>query len=166
MTDSEFLNWLGDRLVYVYGESENVDFVLKVRRLAQAAAQPANAEARMLHDLLARIHRDGGHYVAQHGLDKAVEDADLIVSDLLALQQASAEAGKGVEREEAAEPWEDGNGVIRNGVLPDAQEASEPENTRFPMNVYLRNEDELWDFMMENLQELVAKRGIQLSRGR
>lgn len=39
VTDSEFLNWLGDRLVHVYGESENVDFVLKVRRLAQAAAQ-------------------------------------------------------------------------------------------------------------------------------
>lgn len=26
--------------------------------------------------LLCRIHRDGGHYIVQHGLDKAVEDAD------------------------------------------------------------------------------------------
>lgn len=94
---------------------------------SQVSGKPASAEARMLRELLARIHRDGGHYVAQHGLDKAVEDADRIVSDLLAREQ---------------------------------------ENTRFPMNVYLRNEDELWDFMMENLQELIAKRGIQLPRGR
>lgn len=33
-------------------------------------------EASMLRNLLARIHRDGGHYVEQHGLDKALEDAD------------------------------------------------------------------------------------------
>lgn len=33
-----------------------------------------------LMNLLARIHRDGGHYVEQHGVAKAVEDAhDLIV---------------------------------------------------------------------------------------
>ena len=33
-----------------------------------------------LRDLLARIHADGGHYVAQHGLNKAVEDADALVA--------------------------------------------------------------------------------------
>lgn len=49
MTDSEFLNWLADRLVHVYGESENVDFVLKVRRLAQAAAHPVAQEAKDLY---------------------------------------------------------------------------------------------------------------------
>lgn len=27
-------------------------------------------------NLLARIHGDGGHYVEQHGLDKALEDAE------------------------------------------------------------------------------------------
>lgn len=32
-------------------------------------------EASMLRDLLAVIHRDGGHYVEAHGLDKAIEDA-------------------------------------------------------------------------------------------
>lgn len=35
MSDAEFLNWVADRLVHVYGESENVDFVLKLRRLAK-----------------------------------------------------------------------------------------------------------------------------------
>lgn len=30
----EFLNWIADRLVYVHGESPNVDFVLALRRMA------------------------------------------------------------------------------------------------------------------------------------
>ena len=36
----------------------------------------------MLGDLLAIIHRDGGDYKAQHGTQKAVEDAITVVSDL------------------------------------------------------------------------------------
>lgn len=32
--DNEFLNWLADRLVHVYGESPNVDFVLKLKAIA------------------------------------------------------------------------------------------------------------------------------------
>ena len=35
---------------------------------------------RMLRDLLATIHRDGGQYTEQHGLQKSVEDAIMIVS--------------------------------------------------------------------------------------
>ena len=33
-TDPEFLNWLADRLVFVYGESPNVDFVRRLREMA------------------------------------------------------------------------------------------------------------------------------------
>jgi len=33
--DADFIDWLADRLVYVYGEPDNVDFVLKCRRLAE-----------------------------------------------------------------------------------------------------------------------------------
>lgn len=36
-------------------------------------------------NLLARIHRDGGHYVGEHGVKKACADADLIVANLHAL---------------------------------------------------------------------------------
>jgi hypothetical protein len=36
--------------------------------------------------LLARIHRDGGHYVFAHGLRKAIDDADLKVANLNAVQ--------------------------------------------------------------------------------
>lgn len=34
MTDAQFLDWVADRLVNVYGESPNVDFVNKLRRMA------------------------------------------------------------------------------------------------------------------------------------
>lgn len=35
MTDKQFLNWLADRLIHVYGESECVDFVARLRVLAE-----------------------------------------------------------------------------------------------------------------------------------
>lgn len=34
MTDSEFIGWVANRFVHVYGESENVDFVARLRRLS------------------------------------------------------------------------------------------------------------------------------------
>lgn len=36
---------------------------------------------RDLSNLLAMIHRDGGHYEAKHGTEKAVEDAKEIVCE-------------------------------------------------------------------------------------
>lgn len=33
MTDKEFLNWLADRLVHVYNESPNVDFIHKLKEI-------------------------------------------------------------------------------------------------------------------------------------
>lgn len=33
--DRDFLIWIADRLVHVYGESPNVDFVQKLRKLAK-----------------------------------------------------------------------------------------------------------------------------------
>lgn len=35
-SDKEFLHWIADRLVYVYGESENVDFIRKLRSIAES----------------------------------------------------------------------------------------------------------------------------------
>lgn len=34
LTDREFLTWLSERLVHVYDESPNVDFVHRLRRIA------------------------------------------------------------------------------------------------------------------------------------
>lgn len=33
-------------------------------------------------DLLARIHRDGGHYAEENGIDKAIDDAHIKVAEL------------------------------------------------------------------------------------
>lgn len=44
MSDKEFLEWVADRLVHVYGESKNADFVHKLR--AVAAAQPEGKNTR------------------------------------------------------------------------------------------------------------------------
>ena len=46
----------------------------------------------MLTNLLARIHRDGGQYMKQHGMDKAFADADAIVAELYSAPVSEAEA--------------------------------------------------------------------------
>lgn len=38
----------------------------------------------MLMNLLARIHRDGGHYTESNGVDKSARDADKIIAALFA----------------------------------------------------------------------------------
>jgi len=40
MNDKDFLNWIADRFVHVHGESENVDFVQRLRKLAAKTAYP------------------------------------------------------------------------------------------------------------------------------
>jgi hypothetical protein len=37
MTESAFLHWIADRLVHVHGETENVDYVLRLRQFADRA---------------------------------------------------------------------------------------------------------------------------------
>jgi hypothetical protein len=39
MTDKEALNWVADRIVNVYKESENVDFVLRLRKIADVLSE-------------------------------------------------------------------------------------------------------------------------------
>ena len=48
--------------------------VTGMRKLLREAERQRN-------DLLARIHRDGGHYVEEHGVEKACLDADLKVAE-------------------------------------------------------------------------------------
>lgn len=43
-------------------------------------------------DLLCRIHRDGGDYLQEHGIDKACADADEIVAAAFAQRDALAKA--------------------------------------------------------------------------
>lgn len=48
-------------------------------------------EASMLRNLLARIHGDGGHYLEEHGLEKALDDADQLVAEWRAGRATVAE---------------------------------------------------------------------------
>lgn len=52
-------------------------------------------------NLLARIHRDGGHYEGEHGTSKAVEDADFIISEMLVCAEAAEARVKELEAENA-----------------------------------------------------------------
>jgi hypothetical protein len=53
---------------------------------SECSAQTERAKKAELHlgELLANIHRDGGHYQGKHGTDKAVEDAGAIIVRLRA----------------------------------------------------------------------------------
>lgn len=40
INDKDFLNWIADRFVNVHGESENVDFVRRLRKMANESEPP------------------------------------------------------------------------------------------------------------------------------
>lgn len=44
MTDTQFLNWIADRIVNRYSESPDVDFVVKLRAVAASLDTPSVAE--------------------------------------------------------------------------------------------------------------------------
>jgi len=105
MTDQRFLWWIHERLVKVHGEREMTDYMHHLRHIIsntnpkQETANVARCdtapdllrkkfdtslnrrsyEASMLHNLLAVIHGDGGHYLEQHGLEKTLADAEAAV---------------------------------------------------------------------------------------
>ena len=55
---------------------------------------PQTDASRHLSDLLARIHRDGGHYETQYGTEKATADAEMKVAQL----NEMTDAARGVKR--------------------------------------------------------------------
>ena len=65
-------------------------------RAARGAAQaaPVTEAGKMLGDLLARIHGDGGHYASEHGIEKAVADADRILAEWRAYKPAPLQQGE------------------------------------------------------------------------
>lgn len=58
MNNSQFLLWLSDSIVNIYGESENIDFVLKLRELASEQSEPPKVpltnKQELIRDLLSR----------------------------------------------------------------------------------------------------------------
>ncbi len=59
LSDTEFLEWVANRLVHVYGESPNVDFVNKLRSMAAERRSPFRPPARTgLHRLTETVIED------------------------------------------------------------------------------------------------------------
>jgi len=85
---TELLQQAMDALETIYDaapiDSTRYELVDSIR--AHLLAPPATDE-RLL-NLLARIHGDGGHYVDEHGLDKACVDAELCVAEMHAAPAA------------------------------------------------------------------------------
>lgn len=58
LSDSRFLTWIADRLVHIYSESPNVDFVLKLRSIAKNMdkTNPQPDKAVVSRDVLGQIY--------------------------------------------------------------------------------------------------------------
>ena len=52
---------------------------LEIRPILRAMQREADQLRQRVGDLLAVIHRDGGHYQIEHGEEKAIEDAKSVV---------------------------------------------------------------------------------------
>lgn len=55
MTDGEFLGWIADRFVNQYGESESVDFVTRLRKMADHAQYIAQGVLVVPDDMFAEV---------------------------------------------------------------------------------------------------------------
>lgn len=52
-----------------------------IGRYSKTIRDSLGSDASMLRHLLARIHGDGGHYVDEHGIKKAFDDADSLIAE-------------------------------------------------------------------------------------
>ena len=51
MNDKDFLNWIADRFVHVIGESSSVDFVVRLREIAERVTPDMGAAWELLDEL-------------------------------------------------------------------------------------------------------------------
>ena len=76
-----------------YHRNYKLHWLRDVEKGTKLYTHPASEpKAKMLSNLLARIHRDGGHYEAEHGTKRAVDDADTKVAKLNALLDSEPKA--------------------------------------------------------------------------
>ena len=95
-------------------------------------------EASMLRDLLARIHRDGGHYVEAHGLDKAIDDAHVLSASRISALEMLVEAKRAKDagdhaRHDFLKPlaWAAAFAVVeRSGAHPPARSGAGSEEAQ------------------------------------
>ena len=80
MTEKEIETLLESFLI----EAKQAGFHSWVKRINEAIAllrEPCQEPTKLLEDLLAVIHRDGGHHTAKVGLEQSVQDARAKVNE-------------------------------------------------------------------------------------
>ena len=85
ISDEELAEWVGDFEQLwkpVWSDSYPSAETLIPYRMALRIWE----SERLLGNLLARIHRDGGHYTGEHGLERSTETADSKVVDWLTME--------------------------------------------------------------------------------
>jgi hypothetical protein len=78
-------DWTEDTIVgadYVKASGGTVKVIETIPGFSTSSIIEENYKNQLL-NLLAVIHRDGGHYVGEHGVEKSVKDAMEIVSNLI-----------------------------------------------------------------------------------
>lgn len=97
MTDSEFLSWVADRLEFQHGDSHNVDFLHRLRKIAASIPPPPDAAVREA----VRMVSEQSRYTTNNGyslvhtenvrlLLRAVQAPRLTVEQLEAVKNAEA----------------------------------------------------------------------------
>ena len=70
MMDSEFLQWIHDRLVNVYGEDPNTDFILKLNKIVAKTKEQEERD-----HIIANMRKDP-NYIPMVAKTKEQEDKD------------------------------------------------------------------------------------------
>lgn len=100
----------GDRPYWSNDMRWSDEIIVAIEQRIQKRCEEAERErAELLQELgnlLAIIHRDGGHYMSKHGVKKAIEDAHTIWAGLIDLEADNATLRK---RLEPIEEWWDRN---------------------------------------------------------
>lgn len=101
-----------DALEARVAEAETIAGIASIPDIAGLAERLEAAE-RQRDDILARIHRDGGHYIEHHGVEKAVADADEIVAKLFSERDALRSTSTIIrQRDEAVEALKVAQGAL------------------------------------------------------
>jgi hypothetical protein len=111
----------GDLLRFEVCEScvRNMAKPFTVERAEKAEAKLAQVE-QLAGNVMARIHGDGGHYITEHGWEKATADADAIVCYLrerVAVLEEEIRSARPVLAKRAQKKWEAWQGASTGEVM-------------------------------------------------
>lgn len=139
---SNELEWEEEVRCAIHGQTQDIE-----RLSVELAAASARAEAteHMLRNILARIHRDGGHYADEHGLEKASKDADQVFCDLLQRAEAAERLNEILREDRAqalkncAEAWAKENEDLQAELAACKSDTEAAEKERDDLFISLRD---------------------------